>query len=235
MEKLVMPLWRADAVSGDQFRDVLLTMAGEQLAALPAVRALRLAVVDSAVAAAEGKRMDSFGGLPDAVLSVWLDSVTELSSLQDKLDSVVVKSAAYLVTESEQIVNREPADNSGRLPGFSQVVFLQRPDELTEADWLDIWQGSHTAVAIDTQSTFAYRQNVIVRALGKGAAPYSAMIEESFPLAAMTSDHAFYDAADDETLQANMTAMMESCTRFIDFQRIDVMPVSEYLIPVSAS
>jgi hypothetical protein len=234
MEKLVMPLWRPDDLSGDQFRDALLTVAGDQLAALPAVRVLRLAVVDSAVAGAEGKRMDSFGGLPDAVLSVWLDSVTELASLQVLLDSVVLKSAAYLVTESEQIVNRQPADANGRLPGFCQVVFLQRPEDLTEAAWLDIWQGSHTTIAVETQSTFAYKQNVIVRALSEGAAPYSAMIEESFPLAAMTSDHAFYDADDDKTLQANMTAMMESCSRFIDFQRIDVIPMSEYLLPVSA-
>ena len=231
MEKLVMPLWRPDGCAGDQFRDTLLTLAGAELGALPAIRALRLAVVDSAVAPAEGKRMDSFGDLPDAVLSLWLDSVTDLSSLKDILDTVVLKSTAYLVTESEQLVNHESPDGSGRLPGFCQVVFLQRPEELEEAVWLDVWQGSHTAIAIETQSTFAYRQNVIVRALSEGAAPYSAMIEESFPLAAMTSEHVFYDAPDDEALQKNMTAMMESCARFIDFQRIDVIPMSEYLIP----
>jgi hypothetical protein len=61
------------------------------------------------------------------------------------------------------------------------------------------------------------------------------MIEENFPDQAMTSDHAFYGAPDDETLQANLTAMMESCARFIDFERIDVIPMSEYLLSKPAT
>ena len=53
----------------------------------------------------------------------------------------------------------------------------------------------------------------------------------------MDDDHAFYATGGDETiLQKNMNAMMESCSRFIDFARIDVLPMSEYLLkPVSAS
>lgn len=235
MEKLVMPVWRPEGTTGDEFRDTLLALAAEQLCELPAVRALRLAVADSAVSPADNKRMASFGELPDGVVSAWVDTVTHAESLQHLLERVVSKSAAYLVTESEQLVNSESVDGRGRFPGFCQVVFLQRPDRLSEQAWLDIWQGSHTGIAIATQSTFGYRQNVIVRALAAGSAPYSAMIEENFPDQAMTSDHAFYGAPDDETLQANLTAMMESCARFIDFERIDVIPMSEYLLFQSAA
>lgn len=235
MEKLVMPVWRPEGTTGDEFRDTLLALAAEQLCELPAVRALRLAVADSAVSPADNKRMASFGELPDGVVSAWVDTVTHAESLQHLLERVVSKSAAYLVTESEQLVNSESVDGRGRFPGFCQVVFLQRPDRLSEQAWLDIWQGSHTGIAIATQSTFGYRQNVIVRALAAGSAPYSAMIEENFPDQAMTSDHAFYGAPDDETLQANLTAMMESCARFIDFDRIDVIPMSEYLLFQSAT
>ena len=47
----------------------------------------------------------------------------------------------------------------------------------------------------------------------------------------MTSDHAFYATGGDEAvLQRNMTAMIESCSRFIDFEQIDVIPMSEYLV-----
>ena len=47
----------------------------------------------------------------------------------------------------------------------------------------------------------------------------------------MTSDHDFYDTGGDEALlQARMTEMMESCVRFIDFESIDVIPMSEYLV-----
>ena len=48
---------------------------------------------------------------------------------------------------------------------------------------------------------------------------------------AMTSDHAFYDTGGDESLlQARMKAMMDSCVNFIDFESIDVIPMSEYLL-----
>jgi hypothetical protein len=47
----------------------------------------------------------------------------------------------------------------------------------------------------------------------------------------MVSDHAFYGSGgDDVVLQQRMTAMIESCARFIDFEKIDVIPMSEYVI-----
>jgi len=54
-----------------------------------------------------------------------------------------------------------------------QVVLLRKPPRLSHEQWLEIWLGSHTQVAIDTQSTFGYRQNVIVRPLTFAAPPYS--------------------------------------------------------------
>ena len=58
------------------------------------------------------------------------------------------------------------------------------------------------------------------------------MIEENFPPEAMQSDHAFYGVGedDDEGLKANLGAMLESCSRFIDFDKIDVIPMSEYVL-----
>ena len=58
------------------------------------------------------------------------------------------------------------------------------------------------------------------------------MIEENFPPEAMASNHAFYavEEGDDEGLAAHSQAMIESCARFIDFDRIDVIPMSEYLL-----
>jgi hypothetical protein len=57
-----------------------------------------------------------------------------------------------------------------------------------------------------------------------------AMIEENFPPGAMTSDHAFYGVSDDENLKKNLDAMVNSCSRFIDFDKIDVIPMSEYVL-----
>ena len=111
------------------------------------------------------------------------------------------------------------------------VVFMSPPSTMETQQWLAVWKDSHTQVAIDTQSTFGYRQNLVVRLLSEDAVPCHAIVEENFPPEAMTSDHAFYATGGDEAvLQKNMTAMMESCSRFIDFQKIDVIPMSEYLI-----
>jgi hypothetical protein len=110
-----------------------------------------------------------------------------------------------------------------------QVVFLQRPPRIAHDEWIRVWQGSHTQVAIDTQSTFGYRQNVVIRALTYAAPHYDAIVEENFPAAAMSDQNAFYDAVgDDAKRDANLKAMIDSCVRFIDFDRIDVIPTSEY-------
>jgi hypothetical protein len=48
-------------------------------------------------------------------------------------------------------------------------------------------------------------------------------------MAALTDPHAFFDAVGDQAkFEANLGAMMESCGRFIQFGRIDIMPTSQY-------
>ena len=115
--------------------------------------------------------------------------------------------------------------------GMCHVVFMSPPTSMDYHDWLAVWKDSHTQIAIDTQSTFGYRQNVVVRVLTEGELASHAIVEENFPPEAMASDHAFYATGGDETvLKDHMEAMMASCSRFIDFAHIDVIPMSEYLI-----
>ena len=73
MEKLIYPVWRPDSLDGDGLRDALLELA-PQLLADANVHGLRIAVVDSAVAAAAGRRMCSNDPLPDGLVSVWVDT-----------------------------------------------------------------------------------------------------------------------------------------------------------------
>lgn len=233
MEKLIYPLWKTQAQDADAFRGQLLAES-KSMAELPGVRGLRMAVADSAVAAGQGRRMMATRPLPDAMISVWLDAAAQQrGALESVLDSIVSRYSCYVVTEAEPIVNtRYPAVVGERVHGMCHVVFLQRPPRLSEEQWLANWQGLHTPVAIETQSTFGYRQNVIVRGLSYAAPPLHAMIEEHFPPEAMASDYAFYNVeeGDDDGLGAHANAMIESCTRFIDFDRIDVIPMSEYLL-----
>ncbi|MFT4823671.1 MAG: hypothetical protein ACI9DH_000966 [Halioglobus sp.] len=231
MEKLIYPIWKSQGSSGDELRDAILNEAGPTLLGQENVRALRLSVVDSDVASAAGKRMENCQTLPDGMISVWLDNGGARGRVDGVIAGVVDRFSTYLVVEAEPIVNTAHRTAPGeRGHGFCQVVFLQRPDRLTEQEWLSVWQGSHTQIAIDTQSTFCYRQNVIVRSVSAYGPMLHAMIEENFPPGAMTSDHAFYGVSDDENLKKNLDAMVNSCSRFIDFDKIDVIPMSEYVL-----
>ncbi len=230
MEKILYPMWKSESVSGDEFRDHLLSKLGPAILDT-GVLGLRVSVVDSEVEPAAGLRMVNTRPAMDAMLSVWLDSSVYRAPIEELIAAHCVRFAGYLVTESEPIVNQEhPPVVGERTFGMAQVVFLQRPQRLSEQQWLEIWHGSHTQVAIDTQSTFGYRQNVIARPLTYAAAPYDAIIEENFPPEAMSSQHAFYGVEDDAGLEKNRQAMIDSCVRFIDFDKIDCVPTSDYVL-----
>lgn len=231
MEKIIYVLWKNDSQTGDEFREILRT------GLAPALRretphSMRLCVSDSDVSPAAGYRIENAKPVADAILSLWLDSSVYREKIEAAIAMHSAKFAGYLVTESEPLINTQhpPRDNE-RTIGMNQVVFLQKPERLTFEQWIDIWHGSHTQVAIETQSTFGYRQNVVARPVTPGAPPCDAIVEENFPEAAIYSRDAFYDAAGDEKLlKLRETQMMESCARFIDFDKIDCIPMSEYVI-----
>ena len=226
------PLWKAAEQEADEFRDELVGQLGPQLAELAGVHGVRVAVADSAVAAASGRRMVSHAPAPDAVITLWVDDAGA-ASWEPAIASRASRALTYLVPEAEPLVSQRahPSAPGERVHGMCHVVFLKKPAAQSRDEWLAVWKDSHTQVAIDTQSTFGYRQNVVVRALGDDPIPCDAIVEEHFPPEAMASDHAFYDTGGDEALlQQRMAQMMESCARFIDFEHIDVIPMSEYVI-----
>ncbi|MAT93320.1 MAG: hypothetical protein CME59_12035 [Halioglobus sp.] len=232
MEKLLYPLWRPAAQQVDAFRDALLAGLCPQLAARDDIHGLRLCVADSAVEPAAGRRMENNPPLPDAVLSLWVDSAGDCARWEPAIDAAVSRRTCYLVAEAEPLVNQQahPSAPGERVYGMCHVVFMDPPAGLEREQWLALWKDSHTRVAIDTQSTFGYRQNLVVRALGEDTRPCHAIVEENFPPEAMQDDHAFYaSGGDDEVLREHATAMFQSCERFIDLARIDVIPMSEYL------
>ena len=228
MEKLLYPLWSHPGETPATLRQRLLTLAPSLLEA--GAHHVRISVVDEAVAPAAGLRQVNSKPAWDALLSLWVDTAVWRDRFESLFSSHVARYHGYLVCESEPIRHaaRAPGDGS-RVEGMCQVVFLQRPPRIAHEEWIRVWQGSHTQVAIDTQSTFGYRQNVVIRALTYAAPHYDAIVEENFPAAAMSDQNAFYDAiGDDAKRDANLKAMIDSCVRFIDFDRIDVVPTSEY-------
>jgi len=229
MEKIMYPMWKLASDSPEAFRERLLGSVARGLVEAGA-RHVRVSVVDADVATAAPLRIESTRPPFEALLSLWVDTAVWRERYEAVFRDQVSRYHAYLVCESAPIPHegRMPTDGT-RVEGMCQVVFLQKPPRLAYEEWITVWQGSHTQVAIDTQSTFGYRQNVIVRALSYAAPAYTAIIEENFPAAAMSSQHAFYDAVgDDAKYKANLKAMMDSCARFIDMDRIDCVPTSEY-------
>ena len=230
MEKVVYLLDAGAGMSGDDVRERLVDDVAPRLLSAGAHQ-VQVNVMDSGVEAAAGSRMRSgTGPCPDAMVSLWLDSANDplRSAYDDVLRDVDSGVAAYLVTESAPLPG-DPVD--GRRPGYTQVSFLQRPERLDEQSWLAHWHEHHTQVAIDTQATSRYLQNLVVRSLTPGAPPCTAVVEEAFPEAAMTDQSVFFDAVGDDARQkANADALMASVMAFLDFDLIDVVPTSEYTV-----
>lgn len=168
-----------------------------------------------------------FGVAPDenseqilAAVFAWVDAA-EGSRLATGLPDPADSGASWhgwLVSEAEPIPNRaHPPGADGQVPGFAQIVALSRPAGLSWSDWRRVWQGNHTSVAVNTQSTFRYVQNVVFRPVTPNAPTYAAVVEECFPIEATTDLHVFFDAVgDDARLSRHMAAMSESCDRFMD-------------------
>jgi hypothetical protein len=216
--------------SGDALRERLVGEVAPRLLAAGA-HDVQVNVMDSGVADAVGSRMRSGSGpCPDAMVSIWVDSANGplRAAYDEALREVDAEVVAYLVTESAPLPG-DPVD--GRRPGYTQVSFLQRPERLDQQEWIEHWHDHHTQVAIDTQSTTRYVQNLVVRPLTPGAPPCTAVVEEAFPAAAMTDPAVFFDAVGDEARQkANADALMNSVMAFLDFDLIDVVPTSEYRV-----
>lgn len=227
MEKVIVVLRRAD--SGDDWCARLRGPVATELSEL-GLPGLTVNVRDSAV-------RDSLMTLTTldppavAVVSVWTQQCygEQMSAALRLLAGECDQLAAYLVTESVPLPG--PMLESGqRTTGLANVALLRRPDDLDQSTWLNRWQLDHTPVAIETQSTFGYTQNWVVRALTSDAPGISAIVEELFPLEAVADINAFFGAADDADLQHRVGRMVASTSAFGANQNIDTVPTSRYVI-----
>lgn len=189
-----------------------------------------VAVHDADVSPAASLRIVNQDPPIEAVVSLWVHTANDRCDWEPLLDEYASSICGYLVAESQPLREASTLTGGQRRPGMLQVAFLQIPAGMDAGEWFRVWRDDHTAVAIETQSTCAYRQNQVVRALTSGAPPFAAIVEEAFPAGAMTSQHAFYDATgDDDKLARNRGRMWKSSQRFVDLSSIEVVPTSEYV------
>jgi hypothetical protein len=165
-----------------------------------------------------------------AVVSIWTPQcygeqiAHALLLLSAQCDHV----AAYLVTESTPLL--APLELGSRTRGLANIALLRQPAGLEYASWLQRWQHDHTSVAIETQSTFGYTQNAVVRALTPDAPHLAGIVEELFPIEAITDLKAFFGAADDADLQHRLSRMVASTSAFGANENIDTVPTSRYVL-----
>jgi len=234
MEKLIYLVWKPEHQSNEIFCNSLVIQTSKQLGAAGA-KSIRITLADNDVAPAHKSRIISarlaaLPSAPDAMVSFWLNSAIHRKPVESILRNNGNIISGYLVTESEPLVNtKHPAQRGQRAYGMNQVVFLRKPERLTREQWLELWLGQHTPIAMATQSTFGYRQNIVAHVLTENALSIDAIVEENFPPEAMNSAHAFYNATgDDQLMKKNQSAMFASVQRFIDLDKLDCLPMSEY-------
>ncbi len=218
-------LWDVDAAAlhSPDLRDAL--------AAAGATR-VQLNVDDEAVAAA--MRLTTGPSPVGAVVSVW-GPMSAAPGVTAALATVAGTVAGWEVDERRPIDPPESWDGT-RVDALANIAVLRRPAELTVEEWRHRWLVDHTPVAIATQGTFGYLQNVVVAPvtdpadLPTGFAPVAALVEELFPSAGITDVHAFFGSGgDDAELADRMTRMMASVARFGADRDLDLVPTSRYL------
>ena len=232
MQKLIYPIFESER-SVDSVKDCLLSTEAQGLKDLGAGK-IQLNIRDDDVAGPFTNDAHCLEPPLVGMVSFWVLSAWARASMEAKLAGMLGQSGplqGFAVCESEPLPNtKHPPMTGQRVNGFCQIaVIRKRPDMAREA-FFDHWQNHHTELAIETQSTFRYVQNIIVHALGETMPNMpEAIVEECFPLEALNSPEVFYDAVGDPAkLEDHITRMMASCEAFLDFTAIDVIPTSEY-------
>lgn len=192
------------------------------------VSAVQVNVRDADVAGAQ-VRHSTYDEPISAIVSVWTEG--EHAPVTAALAAVADEVNGWIVEERRPIVPPEVEDGV-RTDALANIAVLRIPEELTREEWLHNWHVLHTPVAIETQDTFGYVQNTVVQAITPGKR-VDALVEELFPMAAMTSAHAFYGSGgDEEELQRRVTRLMESVVRFGAHLNLDLVPTSRYVYRV---
>ena len=141
--------------------------------------------------------------------------------------------SVYRVTEHRPVEPPVVPDGE-RTDALANVAVLRRPEGMSREEYLEIWLGSHTPIASETQHTFGYIQNVVEEALTPDAPVISAIVEELFAMGGMTDPHVFYGSGgDDAELNRRITKLMTSVARFGADQGLDLAPTSRYLYEIS--
>jgi hypothetical protein len=162
-----------------------------------------------------------------AVVTTWTDG--DPAAVTAILTGRSGRVAGWQVDERVPTPPPEVPDGE-RADALANLAFIRRPAGLDHAAWLAHWHGPHTTVAIETQATFGYVQNVVVEPVTPHAPPVDGIVEELFPSAAVHDVHAFYGSGgDDAELTRRITRLMESVAVLGADHDLDLVPTGRYV------
>jgi hypothetical protein len=239
MEKLQYLLWTDSARVGEDLSARLRT---EVTAALAGAGARRI-TIDVADADAEPVQLPlpppPDDPAPAVLVSLWLQAYDFRGGVEEVLSGLGLRTAGYLVTES---VYTEYGDNDhgrardwpdgDRSPGVVMLTCMERPDRLTEEEWIAHWHGTQSPVSTRIQPRMRYVRNRVVQVLTAGAPAFRGIVEEAWPSIEHVNDPMLFYLAggSEERMQAHVQEMLDSVTAFLDLDRLRCASMSEYLL-----
>lgn len=162
-----------------------------------------------------------------ALASIWTDGDAR-AALDLATEAAGGACDAYRVTERVRL-DPAPTADGARSDVVAQVALLRRPESMGRQEYLDYWLREHTPIAIRTQNTSAYVQNIVEEILTPSAPAVAAIVEEHFPMTSLADPHAFYGSrGDDAELSRRMSELMASVAKFGADRDLDLVPTSRY-------
>jgi hypothetical protein len=164
----------------------------------------------------------------NACVSFWMQNADDRGPAEEAISAAAEHAHGYLVVESRPLVHAPPVGE--RAPGANLVTCITRKPGLDDESFFDLWNNEHRKVACETQATSAYVRNAVARPLTPNAPGFDGIVEETFPIAALTDLQVWYACDSQAELDARLRRMVESVTAFLDLSVIESVPMSEYYL-----
>lgn len=174
-----------------------------------------------------------------AIVSLWLDAYDRRAPVEAVLAGATERIAGYQVVESlytDYGGNRWSAPRSWpdgeRSPGILTVTLIEQKRGMDFEDWITFWHTRQSPMSEAIQPRARYVRNAVFRPITPDAPPYRAIVEEAWPTVEdLTDPMRFYCAdGDPDTMQRNLTTMLEHVSAFIDFDTMRNLTLSEWIV-----
>ncbi len=234
MEKISYVIWKPAGVSDVAFRDQLVGDTAKRILDTPGVHGLSILCPDETTEALAPARITQVDDPHCGMVNVWVDLADALdrAPIELAVRDVTARLVGYLMVESVPLLNTtHTAAVGARTPGTTLMTSITPKEGMAYDAFLEHWQVIQREVAMETQCTYRYVRNVVVRPLTKGAPPWAGIVEEGFPTEAVTDPMLWYKAnGSQEKLEENRGRMIESVSAFLDLSKIESHPTSEYVL-----